>query len=59
MAEYGFEYESNFIPHNKYYSESGGDWSVEGGFDQVIQELKDSRPGARIQFLMHPVWWGK
>ena len=59
LAEFGFNYEANFINNNKYYSESGGEWSVEGGLGQLIIELKNSNPGDRIQILTHPVWWGK
>lgn len=59
MLEYGFFYEANFFPFNQYYSESGGRWSIDGGFDEVMRRIKNSKPGDRIQILTHPVWWGK
>lgn len=59
MYEYGFLYEANFFPFNQYYSESGGRWSIEGGFYEVLNRIKNSKPGDRIQILTHPVWWGK
>jgi len=59
MLDYGYGYEANFVNHNKEYSDSGGDWLEEGGLNQVIDELKNSKAGARITILAHPVWWGK
>jgi len=59
MEEYGFRYEANFFDFDQYYSESGGKWSVEGGLEEVIRRLENSKPGDRIQILTHPVWWGK
>lgn len=59
MAEYGFEYEAYFINHNKYYSDSGGTWNLKGGFEELLQKIEKSKPGDRIQILIHPVWWGK
>jgi hypothetical protein len=59
MKEFGFEYEANFINHTQYYSDSGGDWNLKGGFPELISKIKSSKPGDRIQILAHPVWWGK
>lgn len=59
MLEYGFLYEANFFTFNQYYSESGGRWSIDGGFDAVMERLRNSKAGDRIQILTHPVWWGK
>jgi hypothetical protein len=58
MAEYGFEYEANFIDMNMYFSDSGGSWNNDKSFEQVLQAIKDSKPGDRIQILVHPCWWG-
>jgi len=59
LSEFGFKYEAYFINYNKYYSESGGEWNVEGGLNQLISILNNSKPGDRIQIMTHPVWWGK
>lgn len=59
LKEYGYEYEAYFIDFNKYYSESGGKWNVPGGFAGMIEKLKESAPGDRIEILTHPDWWGK
>ena len=59
LSEFGFKYAASFINYTKYYSESGGEWNVEGGLGQLIIKLKSSNSGDRIQILTHPVWWGK
>ncbi len=59
LKEYGYEYEAYFINFNKYFSESGGKWNVPGGFAGIIEKLKESAPGDRIEILTHPDWWGK
>ena len=59
LDEYGFIYEAYHIDYNIYYSESGGDWNTEGGFNEILLKLQLSQPGDRIQILTHPVWWGK
>jgi hypothetical protein len=59
LQEYGFEYKAYFTDFNKYYSECGGTWNLEDGFDQLLSKLENSQPGDRIQILTHPVWWGK
>jgi hypothetical protein len=58
MAEYGFEYEANFINYTKYYTDSGGNWNI-GSFSDVLKQIKNAKPGDRIQMLAHPLWWGK
>jgi len=58
MSEYGFEYEANFVNYTKYYSDSGGNWNV-GSFSDVLEQIKNAKPGDRIQMLAHPLWWGK
>jgi hypothetical protein len=59
LREYGFEYEAYHVPYNLYFSESGGAWKDPNGFAGVIEKIKASKPGDRIQILTHPVWWGK
>ena len=59
MKEYGFEYEANFVDFNKYYSDSGGEWNIEGGLEEVLNQLRNCQKGERVQILAHPVWWGK
>lgn len=59
MAEYGFSYEANYIDMSISFSDSGGTWDIEGGFDQVLDSLKISKPGDRVQILIHPCWWGE
>jgi hypothetical protein len=59
LDHYGFEYEANFINHTQYFSESSGTWNIEGGFYAVLNQIRQSEPGDRIQILTHPVWWGK
>jgi hypothetical protein len=59
LNEYGFEYEAYHIPFNLYFSESGGTWKDPNGFNGVLEKIRGSKPGDRIQILTHPVWWGK
>lgn len=59
LEEYGFQYEAYFINFGKYYSESGGKWNDLNGLDGILERLKESVPGDRIQILTHPDWWGK
>jgi hypothetical protein len=59
LKEYGFEYEAYFIPFNLYFSESGGVWKDPQGYEGVLEKLRASKPGDRIQILTHPDWWGK
>jgi hypothetical protein len=59
LKEYEFQYESYFIDFKTYYSESGGRWNDSNGFNGILEKLKSSKPGDRIQVLVHPDWWGK
>jgi hypothetical protein len=59
LNECGFQYEAYFVEFNKYFAEGGGVWNKPYGLTGVLQELKNSKPGDRIQILTHPVWWGK
>jgi hypothetical protein len=59
LKECGLEYEAYHISYYHYYSESGGAWNDNDGFTGVLDKLKASKPGDRIQILTHPDWWGK
>lgn len=50
----GIEYETYHVPGDDYLSEAGGSWE---GVDPV-ERLRRAKPGARVQLLIHPVWWG-
>ncbi len=53
MADFGLEYEANFLPHTIYLSDTGGRWSQP--FDEAAAEF--DRAGGFLQLLVHPVWW--
>ena len=57
MANFGFEYEANFVDHDYYFSESGGTWGNTSGIDGLIEALQNSKVGERFQILTHPCWW--
>lgn len=60
LKEYGFEYETYFVPFDVYISDSGGKFNVgNGSVDDVIKTLRACRPGQKVQILTHPIWWGK
>ncbi len=59
LAEFGFTYEAYFIDYNKYFSEAGGDWNFDDNYDGMMNALKNSVPGDRIEILTHPAYWGK
>ena len=59
LKDCGLEYEAYHIRYDQYYSESGGKWNDHAGFTGIIEKLKSSKPGDRIQILTHPCWWGK
>ena len=53
MADFGLDYEANFIGHTRYLSDTGGRWSrpfreIDGAFEAE---------GGFLQLLVHPVWW--
>lgn len=58
LAEFGYSYEAYHVNDLHYYSESGAEWNV-GSTENLINVLKQSNVGDRIQILTHPVWWGK
>ena len=59
LKQCGYQYEAYFIKHNIYLSDSGGKWHDPDGFKGVLQRLRSSVPGDRIEILVHPEWWGK
>jgi hypothetical protein len=59
LKDCGLEYEAYHISYYHYYSESGGKWNDTNGFTGILDKIKSSKPGDRIQILTHPDWWGK
>jgi hypothetical protein len=59
LKDCGLEYEAYHIRYDQYYSESGGKWNDPAGFTGILEKLKSSKPGDRIEILTHPCWWGK
>ena len=59
LKRYGFKYEAYSINYGTYFSESGGKWSDPEGFTGILKKLESSKPGDRIQILVHPDWWGR
>jgi hypothetical protein len=57
LSRYGFKYEAYFINFNIYLSDSGGQWNDNKGFAGVMDKIKNSKQGDRIQILVHPEWW--
>lgn len=53
-AALGIAYETYHLPGDDYLSEAGGTWE---GVDPIAR-LRSAKPGARVQLLVHPVWWG-
>jgi hypothetical protein len=59
LKDCGLIYEAYHISFYHYYSESSGKWNDNNGFNGILEKLKASQPGDRIQILTHPEWWGK
>jgi hypothetical protein len=59
LEQCGYKYEAYFINFNIYLSDSRGKWNDPNGFNGVLKKLGESKPGDRIEMLIHPVWWGK
>lgn len=52
LADFGLEYDANWLPRAAYLSESGGRWS------QPFDEISDGFPIAgQLHMLVHPDWW--
>jgi hypothetical protein len=59
LKDFGYEYEAYFVDHKLYLSDSGGRWNDKEGLKGILKELDASKPGDRIEILVHPDWWGK
>jgi hypothetical protein len=59
LKDCGLDYEAYHISFYHYYSDSGGKWNDTNGFNGVLDKLRSSKPGDRIQILAHPEWWGR
>ncbi|MGD0341864.1 MAG: hypothetical protein ABSA76_09190 [Bacteroidales bacterium] len=59
LNEYGYMYEAYHVNYNIYLSEAGGSWKDPRGFEGILDKLRSSVPGDRIEILTHPCWWGK
>jgi hypothetical protein len=59
LKQYGYKYEAYHIKYNIYLSEAGGAWNDPKGLDGILEQLRSTRPGDRIEILTHPDWWGK
>src|SRR4029077_8485228 len=53
MADFGLEYDANWLPRGGYLSDSGGRWSGIG-FDATVALFP--RKG-QLHMLVHPDWW--
>jgi hypothetical protein len=53
LAEFGLEYEANYIGHTQYLSDTGGRWHRP--FEEAAEHF--GREGGFLQLLIHPVWW--
>jgi hypothetical protein len=58
LKDYGFKYEAYSINFGVYFSDSGGKWNDPEGLTGILKKLDSSKPGDRIQILVHPDWWG-
>jgi hypothetical protein len=59
LKDYGFQYEAYHIPYTLYLTDTGGMWNDWEGFNGILKKLESSKPGDRIQILVHPDWWGR
>jgi hypothetical protein len=59
LKDYGFKYEVYSIDFGIYFSDSGGKWNDPEGLTGILKKLDSSKPGDRIQILVHPDWWGR
>jgi hypothetical protein len=59
LQEYGFKYEASNINYGIYLSDAGGKWNDPDGLTGIMKKLDSSKPGDRIEILVHPDWWGR
>lgn len=73
LNEMDYKYEAYHINYNIYFSDTGGKWHISTNskskldeeesnkntatFEEVLQTLKKTKPGDRVIFLIHPLWW--
>ena len=51
MAKLGLEYHAWHVPHDRYFSDSGGNWT------RTSDPLEQERGNDRWQVLIHPIHW--
>jgi hypothetical protein len=54
MAEFGLEFDANWLPRGDYLSDSGGHWSRP--FADVAAEWPNN---GQLHMLVHPDWWSE
>ena len=60
VEDFGFQYEGYRLGFNQRCSDVGGKFasSIKDATD-FVDFLQKCKPGDRVSFLTHPVWWGK
>jgi hypothetical protein len=56
LADFGFDYEANWVCSRAYLSDSGGVWN-EPGWDETLASFPFA--DVQLQMLVHPDWWGQ
>lgn len=52
LAEFGLDYDANWLPRGNYLSDSGGRWS------QPFEDVAEGFPfRGQLHMLIHPDWW--
>jgi hypothetical protein len=54
LAEFGLDFDANWIPRGDYLSDSGGRWSQP--FDDVVTAWPER---GQLHILQHPDWWAE
>lgn len=52
LADFGLDFDANWLPRGDYLSDSGGNWSQP--FDQVAAAFPSK---GQLHMLVHPDWW--
>jgi hypothetical protein len=54
LAEFGLDFDANWLPRGDYLSDSGGQWS------QSFEEVAAAFPSrGQLHMLVHPDWWAQ